>query len=188
MSDHSAAPVAGRRAYATSLLLLAGGGALLLVAYGLTWATADVPLIDGAVDTLRARQYAGRDLLPAAAMSGWIALAAVAGIVATRSWGRQAIGLVALVAGLVGALGGMAFAMDPGRFADEAASIEVGPGWLVAVVAGLVVTFAGAMTVIRGRQWPTMGVRYERRPRTAQVTSDWEALDLGQDPTDDLVE
>ena len=188
MSDDPAATGAGRRAYATSLLLLAGGGALLLMAYGLTWATADVPLIDGAADTLRTQQYAGRDLLPAAAMSGWIALAAVAGIVATRSWGRQAVALIALVAGLVGALAGIAFVVDPGRFADGAASAQVGPGWFVAVVAGLVVVAAAALTVIRGRHWPTMGVRYERRQPTARVTSDWEAQDLGRDPTDDLVE
>ncbi len=176
-----------------SLLLLAGGGVLLLVAYGLTWATADVPLIDGAADTMRTQQFSGRDLVPAAAMSGWIALAAVAGIVATRSWGRRIVGLLALVAGLVGATAGIAFAVAPGRFVDGAgvsgqALVQVGLGWLLAVIAGLAVAGAAALTVLRGRQWPAMGVRYERRPATARVTSDWDALDLGQDPTDDLVE
>jgi hypothetical protein len=188
VTDVSAATRSGRRAYGTSLLLLAGGGALLLVAYGLTWATAEVPLITGAADTVRTQQYSGRDLMPAAAMSGWLSLAAVAGIVATRSWGRQAVGLVALVAGLVGALAAVMFVVDPGRFTEGAASLQVGPGWLVAVVAGLGVTVAAAMAVFHGRQWPTMGVRYERRTPTARVTSEWEAQDLGQDPTDDLVE
>ena len=175
MPDDQAAASSARRAYGVSLLLLAGGGALLLVAYGLTWATTDMPLIDGAAETMRSQQYSGRELVPAAAMSGWIALAAVAGVVATRSWGRRIVGLLAFVAGLAGAVGGIAFAVAPARFIDGVASsgqatVQLGFGWLLAVIAGLAVAGAAALTVARGRQWPTMGVRYERRPATARVT------------------
>jgi hypothetical protein len=47
---------------------------------------------------------------------------------------------------------------------------------------------ASGWTLARGRQWPTLGSRYERRSRTTRAVSAWDAQDMGQDPTDDLVE
>jgi hypothetical protein len=187
-----------RRAYARALLLLAAGGLLLVAGYGLTWASAQVPLLAGSGGVTQAQEYSGRDLLPAAAMSGWLSLAAVAGVIATRSWGRAVVAAIALLAGVAGAAGAVAFAVAPAWLIDGAASRVLGvdtqvssasrPGWVLAVIAGLSVITASSWTLARGRRWPTLGSRYERRAPNARTVSDWEAQDLGRDPTDDLVE
>lgn len=183
-----------RRAYGVALLLLAAGGALLVVAYGLTWATAEVPLLAGSASAVRVQDFSGRDLMPAAAMAGWIALAAVAGIVATRSWGRSVVAAIALVAGLVGTVGAIAFAAGPSSAVDGSVTRALGvatevtstvrPAWIVAVLAGVVVAVAAVWTLARGRGWPALGSRYERRPATAPAVNAWDAQDRGQDPTD----
>jgi hypothetical protein len=169
------------RAYGVALLLLAVGGIGLLVAYGLTWVTVDVALLPGSDAAVSAQARTGRELQPAAGAAGWLALASVAGIVATRSWGRSVVAAVGLVAGRAGVGGALAFAVAPPDGSTTGA-------WLVAVLAGVVVAVATAWTLVRGRSWPSMGRRYERRPATRRQLSAWDAQDLGRDPTDDLVE
>ena len=191
-------PAATRRTYATALLVLAAGSLVLLWSYGLTWSTAEVPLLAGAADTTRIRELTGRDLFPGAAMAGWVSLAAVAGIVATRSWGRTFVAAIGALAGLVGAGTAVAFAVSPGSFVDAAVGLDLGvdmsvasaavAGWVVAVLGGLAVVLASSWTLVRGRRWPTLGSRYERRSRSTRAVSAWDAQDMGQDPTDDLVE
>jgi hypothetical protein len=193
----ASAPIA-RRSYATALLALAAGGVVLLWAYGLTWGTAEVPLLSGAADTTRTQELSGRDLFPGAAMAGWVALAAVAGIVATRSWGRILVAVVGLLAGVAGAGVAVAFGLAPEPAIDAAVAAGVGggasaasqavAGWAAAVVGGVVVIAASVWTLVRGRRWPTLGTRYERRSRSERSLSPWDAQDMGQDPTDDLVE
>jgi hypothetical protein len=194
----SAPPRNVRRSYATALLLLAAGGVALLWAYGLTWGTAEVPLLAGSADTTRTQQLSGRDLFPGAAMAGWVALAAVAGIVATRSWGRAIVAAIGLLAGIAAAGVAVAFGLAPGSFIDSAVAADPGAGasvpsqavagWSAALLGGAVVVAATGWTLARGRHWPTLGSRYERRSRSSRVLSPWDAQDMGQDPTDDLVE
>ena len=169
------------RAYGLALVLLGAGGAGLLLAYGLTWATVDVSLLPGSDAAVSTTGVTGRELYPAAAASGWVALASVAGIIATRSWGRSMVAAIALLAGLVGLAGAVAFAVAP----SEEPS---GASWLAAVLAGAVVAGAAVWTLVRGRAWPVMGGRYERRAKARREISAWDAQDLGRDPTDDLVE
>jgi uncharacterized membrane protein (TIGR02234 family) len=187
-----------RRSYGLALALLAVGGLLLLVGYSMRWASADVPLLDGSADAVRAIDFSGRDLLSVAAVSGWIALAATAGILATRSWGRTFVGVVALLAGVVGLAGAVWFAVARSGLVDAAAhslagsagtgSSQPGLGWLVAGLGGVLVLVAAIWTVVAGSAWPTMGARYERKTGDRQAISAWDAQDMGQDPTDDLVE
>jgi len=194
-------PTNGRRAYATAAVALLVGAGLLLLAYGLTWATAEVPILAGADrgDTaVRTQAFTGRDLYPGAAAMAWVVLAAVGGIVASRSWGRTVVAVLALLAGLAAAATTVTFALAPVQAVDRAVSDLVGTesyvesaatsSWLVALGAGLVVVVAAGWTAVRGRRWPTLGRRYERRSRAERAASHWEAQDLGQDPTDDLVE
>jgi hypothetical protein len=191
-------PASTRRPYATALVVLTVGSLVLLWSYGLTWGTAEVPLLAGAADTTRLRELTGRDLFPGAAMAGWVSLAAVAGIVATRSVGRTIVAAIGLLAGAVGAGAAVAFALSPGSFVDATVGLDLGvdtsvastvvAGWVVAVVGGMAVVIAGGWTLARGRQWPTLGSRYERRSNSARAVSTWDAQDMGQDPTDDLVE
>jgi uncharacterized membrane protein (TIGR02234 family) len=52
----------------------------------------------------------------------------------------------------------------------------------------------GLLTALRGRDWPAMGARYERRSRQsapaagpihgAGTVEAWDALDRGEDPTE----
>ncbi len=58
---------------------------------------------------------------------------------------------------------------------------------LATALGGLAVAAAGALTVVRGKEWPGLAARYDRpsrpagKPQTdAQV---WDALDRGDDPT-----
>jgi hypothetical protein len=188
-----------RRAYAMALALLAGGGLLLLVGYSMRWASVDVPLLAGSDDTVRTVDFSGRDLLPAAAVSGWVALAATAGILATRSWGRTLVAVLALLAGAAGLAGAVWFAVarsglvqsavqglaGTGTLSDQS---QPGLGWLVAAAGGVLVVVAAAWAVVAGSTWPAMGARYERKAAGRPAVSAWDAQDLGQDPTDDLVE
>ena len=194
----SAPATPSRRGYAIALLLLALGGVVLLIAYGLTWADTQVPLLAGSNDALQQRDFTGRDLLPGAAISGWVALAATAGIIATRSWGRIVVAVIALLAGLMGAGAAIAFAVRSSEVVSGAlaglaggapvAPVQVHPAWLLALIGGLLVVAAAVTTVLHGRSWPSLGARYERPPGDRPAANAWDALDKGQDPTDDLVE
>lgn len=164
------------------------------MAYGLTWAVADVPLLAGAGGTSREQALSGRDLYPAAAAAGWVALATVAAVIATRSWGRILVAVVGLVAGVAGIVAAVLFAADP--VGAVTGSLDVADavvrsraaGWLLAVVGGLLVVAGAAWTVLGGRAWPGLGSRHERRTRSTRELSAWDAQDAGQDPTEDLVE
>jgi hypothetical protein len=162
---------------------------LLLVGFGLTWAWATVSLaaVDNATKDVA---LSGRDLLPAAAASGWIALAGLAGLVATRSWGRSIVAVIVLIAGLAGSAAAIAFAARPSGFIASltpSAMASVAPGWLVALIGGVCTIVAAAWALARGRRWPSMGARYHRAtPESARST--WDLQDMGQDPTRDLVE
>lgn len=167
------------RAYAITLVLLAAGALSLLAAYGATWAVESRTLLEGAEGATREASLSGRDLYPLAGACGWVALAAVGGIIATRSWGRTAVALIALLAGVGGAAGGVMAAGLPARS---------GAGWLLAVLAGVVVAVAALACVVRGRSWPSLGRRYERTAPRRREVSAWDTQDMGGDPTDDLVE
>jgi hypothetical protein len=181
--------VTDRRGYGAALALLVVGGGLLLVGFGLTWARVTVTLaaVDNATKEVA---LSGRDLLPGAAASGWIALAGVAGLVATRSWGRSVVAVIVLIAGLTGSAAAIAFAARPSGFIESltpSATASLSPAWLVALAGGLCTVAAGAWALARGRRWASMGARYQRAtPQSARST--WDLQDVGQDPTDDLVE
>ena len=193
----STAAEPARRAYGRALALVGVGAVGLLLAYGMTWGSATVPLVAGAEGTGAVRAFTGRDLFPAAAAMGWVCLAGVAGVLATRSWGRVLVALAILVAGIGGAAGAIAFAVNPSAAIDGAADSPLGSAaaaststtawWLLAVAGGVVAVLAAAWTVARGRTWPSMGARYERAARGRTPRDAWDAQDLGQDPTDDLV-
>jgi hypothetical protein len=182
-------------AYALALVLLAAGGAALLLAYGMPWGSADVPLVAGLGGSTRSQAFAGRDLFPAAAASGWVCLAGVAGIVATRRWGRRLVAILLLAAGILGATAAGYFGLTSRQRLVSAADLVAAPPdavtsvtywWLAAVVAGLAVVAAAGMALADGGDWPILGSRYERA--VPRELSAWQAQDLGQDPTDDLVE
>ena len=122
-----------------------------------------------------------------------------------RGLGRVAVGLLVAVAG--GVLAGRACGPSPAAL-DAAAAQEFpgratvaadgsAAGRCVAVLAGVLGIAAGLLAVLRGRDWPAMGRRYERgdapaaaaarRPETDEdrAQAAWKALDRGEDPTTD---
>lgn len=125
---------------------------------------------------------AGLVLLVVAYGLPWLTLAVVLGIVATRGWGRTVASLLLGAAGLVAAVTGIVLVLNGG---DDSGSP-------LGALGGLLVAFAGGWATWRGRAWPAMGGRYERTSTVATASSSrlaaWDALDRGQDPTDDLVE
>ena len=187
-----------KRSYRLTLLLLAFSGVLVLVGFALPWATATLPLAAGVEGATRAAEFTGQSMFPGAAAVGWACLAGVAGIFATRSWGRALVGVVIVIAGSVAAFVPVSFAVAPASAVNSAASGIVGSPvqvsasvtawWAAALLGGLCAVLCGAWTVGRGRSWPTMGSRYERTPRRAAAVSPWDAMDKGEDPTDDLIE
>lgn len=90
---------------------------------------------------------------------GWLTIAAVPGVVATRTWGRRAIGAMVCAVAAIGVV--------------TAASLLQGAICAVIVIVGAVVIWVGPT-------WPTMGSRYER---TRPERSAWQALDAGEDPS-----
>lgn len=91
---------------------------------------------------------------PTAHAWGWVALAGVVAIAATRGLARRAVGVLLVLAGLA-VLGAHPF----------------GAGLLVG---------AGALVAVRGQRWAAMGSRYDA-PRVRD--DPWAALDRGDDPT-----
>lgn len=198
-------PVSGpgsvRRELGAAVVACAAGGGLALLAASRPWLRLDAPrrppLPAVAVD------LTGRDLAPLVAGLGLVGLAGVVGLLATRRWGRLAVGAVLALAGLgvlAAALPGLAapgageareLLADTGRGGavppDVVVSATTVPAWpLVAALGGLLLAAGGAAVLVRGRKWPTMSARYERpasRPAAPTDAALWDALDRGDDPT-----
>lgn len=163
--------VRGGRGLAIAISLLAVGSFLLLIALSKAWTVAPAALLDG-VTPSRERAVSGATVAPAATAAAWIGFAGIAGLIATRSWGRIIVGaIVALsaVAGIVSAAG------------------EWTTPWAPIAVAGLIATgSAGVLAMARGSRWPGLGSRYERSTPQVQGADEratWDALDRGEDPT-----
>ena len=194
----------GRRrgySYRLALVGLIVSGLIVIAAFALPWATASVPLVSGLSDSLTEITFAGRELFGLAAGMGWVGLAAVAGIFATRGWGRVIIGVVVVVAGLVTIVGSIGFGVHPepalvGALSDRLSGgapeqWSSTPWWLFGLIGGLGLAAVGVLTLARGRTWPGLSRRYERATKIkttgpggpmSSLTA-WDALDRGEDPT-----
>jgi len=187
-------------------LLITGGVALL--AMGQPWVVRTAS--ESGLPAVTISQL-GRELAPVAAASVWVVLAGVLGVIATRGWGRVAIGLAIAGAGLLVAVGAsltganLASAASAGLGSDAVVQVSTAavPWWWISAAAGAVSVAAGAYVAWRGRSWPGLSRRYERadgldargehgvrqgstnpRPAPSCAREQWDALDRGTDPTD----
>ena len=201
--------MSGRRELTAAVLGAALAGALALIAGGQGWAdvtvdrTAPLPPVSAVVT--------GADAAPLVPATGLVLLAAAVALLAVRGAGRPVVGLLMAVAGgalgwsgiraLAGGLSAAAAELPGvGGAQGSAADIDVAAGWpVLALLAGVLGAAAGLLVVVRGRQWPGMGRRYERpgaggeprpaaaaaRPQTDddRAQAAWRALDRGEDPT-----
>ena len=193
------------REYVASLATLLVGAVLVLVGYGATWAVATVPVFTGSTEGAPVSEVVltGRDLAPIGSAAGWVALAGLAGLLATRTWGRRVIGaVIALACGTAGATA-LAFALTGASFIEatlqarsigdvQASTVSTTTWWLVAMIGGLIAAVAGSLAIVRGPSWPRLSGRYERSASGGGADPDapvsgiqaWDALDRGEDPTD----
>jgi uncharacterized membrane protein (TIGR02234 family) len=195
----------GRRELAVIVLTCAAGGGLALLGASQPWLRLAAPRRPPFSDVALA--LTGRELEPLVAALGLVGLAGVVGLLATRRWGRLAVGAVLAVAGVAIAVSSVprVSAPDPGEVrdlladagrggavpADAAVTGTAVPAWpLVAALGGVLLVAGGLAVVLRSRRWPTMSARYEKP--TAQPTAPptaptdaalWDALDSGHDPT-----
>lgn len=100
----------------------------------------------------------------------WLTVAALVGVIATRSWGRTLVAVVLGLAGLAGVITGL--------LAE--------PVLVLGLIGGAILVIGSGWTMVKGRQWPVMGSRYESTARRRPTAlSDWDAQDRGIDPTAD---
>lgn len=204
-ADDAGAPTAPRSSageYRLALLLVAVGALLLLVGFGRTWVTATSaqPGLPRIVVSL-----SGLDLVPLGGALPLVALAGIAGLVATRGAWRRGVGALLLVAGAAGLVlatrAGLTLSDPSGegatvdRLVGERLGVTVSgvpvvttSWWLPAALGGLLVALGGLLALLHGGRWPVLGRRYEREgaapaPAPGRQESAWELLDRGVDPT-----
>lgn len=192
----------GRR-FVGVLVVLGLASLGVLVSYGATWVVALVPVFAGTDEAAApAREVAltGRDLAPLGAAMAWVGLAAIAALLATRTWGRRVTGGVVLLAGGVAGVTAFAFALTDvasggaGAFVSAAlgpvdagaTSASISAWWVLALVSGLALVACGLLALLDGPNWPRLGARYSRPDGQAgpvSAAATWDALDRGEDPT-----
>ncbi len=183
-----------------ALLGLAGAGALLVVGFR--------PWVQGAVDdpVLGASRVSatGADVAPGLSAVALVLAAAVVAVVATGRVARV-IALVVWAAALVAAAAlTVRVLADPAAVLGPVAAARVGRTGSVEAVADVTAwpwlalgavalgTLAWLAAVVGARRWGGPSQRYEVRPadghvagpRGERVTSDWDELSAGRDPTD----
>lgn len=178
---------AGRRELALAVLVCAAAAGLVLVAAGREWL---VELVDRPAPLTPQRiTHTGGDLRPWLPALGWLGVAGAGALLATRALARRLVGGLLALAG-IGIMAGAGSAAAAGATRG---------GWaLLATIGGLAVTVAGLAAMLRSSAWPALGARYERtgaptsRPETpgsggstTTPESLWEALDRGEDPTEE---
>lgn len=190
------------RRFTLVLVLLLAASAGVLLAYGASWATVAVPVFAGGVDAGPGREVVltGRDLAPLGAAMGWVGLAAVAALLATRTWGRRVTGVIVVVAGGSAGVIAMTFGLtevasgSSGSFIEAAlgtgnqpTDVDTSVWWAAAAIAGLVMVACGMAAVIAGPSWPRLGARYSRATQSGppSAAATWDALDRGEDPSVD---
>jgi hypothetical protein len=117
-----------------------------------------------------------------------LALAGVAGMIATGGWPRRVVAGVLVVAGLAACW----VAVDGLRWGGYPRGAPVGQiftGRGLAVVAGILVIAGGLVGFRRARVMPRLGARYStpsvKKSARDPDTELWEALSEGEDPTTD---
>ncbi|MDR7278108.1 Trp biosynthesis-associated membrane protein [Catenuloplanes atrovinosus] len=165
-----------RRAFTLALLLCVAGAGLALYAVTRVWLV-EVTQRAAPLPPL-SQERKGSELLVWLSPLAVVSLAGAGALIATRGVVRRAIGGLLAVLGVAIAAG--------------AATELGGGGWpALTLLGGAAVAVAGGWTAARGADWPSLGARYERPVASPAVNGPrgtrqaWDALDRGEDPTDD---
>jgi len=184
-----------RQSFVAVLAACVVAGAVVLIAAGRTWGRASLTTVTGAVDRVSVSGSSAEPALPALAIA---LLVLAVGLIAARGWLRRVVGLIvvsvgaAIVALAVASRSDVALALGSRAFAVARTTVPPHTsGWaVVTALAGAVAVGCGALTVVVGARWPALGTRYDaagargvRRDKGSTTTSEWDALDRGEDPT-----
>lgn len=106
-----------------------------------------------------------------------LALAGIAGVLATSGWPRRIVGVLLALAGFAAC-----WLAVNGAFAAGQALW----GRVLALLAGLAVVVAGVLLVRAGHKMPRLGAKYDAPGKAKQPDGEkelWSALSEGKDPT-----
>lgn len=181
-----------RRELRLAVLLCLLGSVVVLLAVSRTWFS----YADGqqlTIDAVRTSVRGSRIVSGAQAL-GYVGLAGVVALAATRHWGRVLVGVLVLASGI-------GVVVVVGRVLAEGIStraLPAGPAvtgtstssvwaWLV-ILGGLLLVLSGVLVAARGRSWAALSASYQApaaRPVEPPVTDKgaWDAFDRGEDPT-----
>lgn len=157
------------------LLLL--GAAALWGSSRLTWWHT---VVDAGVRGRLGETELGAERAPALVPLAVLAVAGIAGMIATSGWPRRLLGAVLLVAG-AGACGLAVL--------DAIEGEHVRQGHLLALLGGALIFAGGVVGIGSASSMPRLGQRYEN-PQVPKAPADrndelWKALSEGEDPTFD---
>jgi uncharacterized membrane protein (TIGR02234 family) len=188
----------GRRSLHVTVLLLVAAAAAL-------WGSSAAVWLRPSYDTPFRGQVSvavqGGEWQPALGPLALLALAGVAGALATGGWLRRLVGAVLAVAGgwsvVLGVrpqlgrspegLDDVSGAPSGGRLSDV---LVIEPWTLLASLGGLLLLAAGGLLVLRAAVMPRLGGRYSapararREPAPDRERALWDSLDAGDDPTE----
>ncbi len=165
---HGADRARARRELTVTVLACAVGALVGLLTVGRPWAHSG------------SHTYTGNDVAGAVKPLALVALAGTAALLATRKWGRIAVGILLSAAGLGIALASLTPGYPHGAHSQ--------PFWpVLSAISAVPVTLAGLVAAGRGYRWSVMSARYDA-PGARQRVQDpdvalWDALDRGDDPT-----
>lgn len=114
----------------------------------------------------------GSQIAPILSVNGVVSIVAVLGIIATKTWGRRVIGILAAIVSAI-------------TVVSLIGANSAGIGFWIAISVGLAVglVLTNLWAVARGSNWPILGRKYERQSLDHHPTDPWKALDQGIDPT-----
>lgn len=177
-------PAASKRPLWMMVTALLLGAAALWGASRLTWFA---EFRDGGVRGTVLYRETGEQQAAALVPLALLALAGVAGLVATGGWARRALGVVLALAGVAAVWLGVAGVRFSG-YADGLPVTQMLLGRGLAVLGGILVATGGLAAVKGASRATRLGAKYAA-PATRKKVRDpdaelWEALSEGEDPTD----
>ncbi|HVW41478.1 MAG TPA: Trp biosynthesis-associated membrane protein [Amycolatopsis sp.] len=178
-------PTSSKRPLWTIAVALLLGAAALWGSSRLVWFA---ELTDAGVRGMVLRTENGAQQSSALLPLAVLAVAGVAGMVATGGWARRVLGVVMVAAGLAAcwvAVDGVRFS----GFPEGAPVWQIFTGRGLALLAGILVVLGGLVAVMRASAMPRLGARYAA-PSVKKAARDpdtelWQALSEGEDPTRD---
>jgi uncharacterized membrane protein (TIGR02234 family) len=177
-----------------SLVGVAVGGALILLASGRVWATATVHVPGAPTSKVSVTGHAVEPALPAL---GIALLALAVAILAGRGLMRRLVGVTVTVVGgialgvAIAGRGAVSSALTGHEIGDAGIPVHGSANgwWLLAALGGLLTLLVGLVVTVRSGRWAAMGAKYEpprleaQAPTSPDAQGAWDALDRGEDPT-----